>query len=138
MSAATIAAAAAPIADFQQVRFDRALADLGAAAPDARVALDERTGLAIGIDAEVRMPMPAAAQALPAMDRAAAASVLFLDQFGPLVGVAGWHVLEPRFASPIGDTVWLTFEARCERHGTRLINVCASGDMVRHVRVERS
>ena len=81
--------------------------------------------------------MPAAARALPDNDRAAAASVLFLDQFGSLFGIAGWHVLEPRFATPMGNTIWFTFAATTRR-GEQLVNVCAEGDIVRHVRVERS
>jgi hypothetical protein len=129
--------AAAPIADFAQVRFDRALADLQLHDPRARVALDAELGLAIGADVTVPMPMPAAARALPRADQAAAASVLFLDQFGALFGVAGWHVLEPRFASPMGSTIWFTFAASTATRGEVLVNVCADGDIVRHVRVER-
>ena len=135
MSAAPTAAAA-PIADLEQVRFDRALMDLQVHDARARVALDSTTGLAIGVDATVRISMPAAARALPASDRAAAASVLFLDQFGSLFGIAGWHVLEPRFASPLGSTIWFTFAATTAR-GELLVNVCADEDTVRHVRVER-
>jgi hypothetical protein len=128
--------AAAPIADFTQIRFDRALAELQVHDSRARVALDADLGLAIGADVNVPMSMPAAARALPEADRAAAASVLFLDQFGALFGVAGWHVLEPRFASPMGSTIWFTFAAQTSR-GEILVNVCAEGDVVRHVRVER-
>jgi hypothetical protein len=127
---------AAPIADLDQTRFDRALEDLQFADHRARVALDKETALAIGVDANVRLAMPAAAQALPASDRAAAASVLFLDQFGPLFGVAGWHVLEPRMAAPLGSTIWFTFAAET-RHGEILVSVCADDDVIRHVRVER-
>ncbi len=129
--------AAAPIADIEQVRFDRALAELQLHDPRARVALDSAHGLAIGADLNVPMSMPAAARALPESDRSAAASVLFLDQFGAMFGIAGWHVLEPRFASPMGSTIWFTFAARTRR-GEILVNVCADGDVVRHVRVERS
>lgn len=129
--------AAAPIADIEQIRFDRALADLQLHDPRARVALDFERGLAIGVDVNVPMSMPAAARALPDNDRAAAASVLFLDQFGSLFGIAGWHVLEPRFATPMGNTIWFTFAATTRR-GEQLVNVCAEGDIVRHVRVERS
>lgn len=129
--------AAAPIADFEQVRFDRALADLQLHDPRARVALDSTSALAVGADVNVPMSMPAAARALPETDRAAAASVLFLDQFGALFGVPGWHALEPRFATPMGSTIWFTFAATTRR-GEVLVNVCADGDVVRHVRVERS
>lgn len=128
--------AAAPIADLEQVRFDRALEDLQLHDDRARVALDSDTALAVGVDVEVRMSMPAAARALPESDRAAAASVLFLDQFGALFGIAGWHVLEPRFASPLGSTIWFTFAAQSSR-GEVLVNVCADADVIRHVRVER-
>jgi hypothetical protein len=128
--------AAAPIADFTQARFDRALEDLHDCDPRARVALDSECGTAIGADVNVPMPMPAAARALPETDRAAAASVLFLDRFGAMFGIAGWHVLEPRFASPMGTTIWFTFAARTTR-GEVLVNVCADGEIVRHVRVER-
>jgi hypothetical protein len=130
------APAAAPIADLEQVRFDRALEDLQLHDARARVALDSETGLAVGVDATVRMVMPAAARALPTSDRSAAASVLFLDQFGAMFGIAGWHVLEPQFASPLGPTIWFTFEAKTAR-GAILVNVCADEDTVRHVRVER-
>ncbi len=129
--------AAAPIADFTQARFDRALEDLHECDPRARVALDADRGLAIGADVNVPMPMPSAARALPESDRAAAASVLFLDRFGPMFGIAGWHVLEPRFASPVGSTIWFTFAADTPR-GEILVNVCAHDEVVRHVRVERS
>jgi hypothetical protein len=138
---ATPAQSATPITDFDQVRFDRALADLQLHDPRARVALDSSSALAVGADVNVPMSMPAAAQALPESDRAAAASVLFLDQFGALFGIAGWHVLEPRFASPMGSTIWFTFAATMPagRHQRELlVNVCADGDVVRHVRIERS
>lgn len=128
--------AAAPIADLEQVRFDRALEELQLHDVRARVALDTETGLAVGVDVHVRMSMPAAARALPSSDRSAAASVLFLDEFGALFGIAGWHVLEPRFASPLGSTIWFTFAATSPR-GEVLVNVCADDDVVRHVRVER-
>lgn len=128
--------AAAPIADLEQVRFDRALEDLQLHDAKARVALDSETGLALGVDVSVPMSMPAAARALPASDRSAAASVLFLDQFGALFGIAGWHVLEPRFASPLGSSIWFTFAASTRR-GELLVNVCADDDVIRHVRVER-
>ncbi|MBC7462109.1 MAG: hypothetical protein H7287_12165 [Thermoleophilia bacterium] len=132
-----LAAAAAPIADMEQARFDRALGDLHFADPRARVSLSEDTALAVGFDGDVKLAMPAAAQALPESDRAAAAAVLFLDQFGSLFGIAGWHVLDPRYASPLGTTVWFTFAA--ETHvGDLLVNVCAEGDTVKHVRIERS
>lgn len=129
--------AAAPIADIEQVRFDRALAELQLHDPRARVALDSDCGLAVGVDVNVPMSMPAAARALPQSDQSAAACVLFVDQFGALFGIAGWHVLEPRFASPMGSTIWFTFAAQTRR-GEVLVNVCADGDVVRHVRVERS
>ena len=134
---ATPAPAAAPIADLEQARFDRALIDLQLSDPKARVALDSTTGLAVGVDVDVRVSMPAAARALPASDRAAAASVLFLDQFGSLFGIAGWHVLDPRNASPLGTTIWFTFEAKT-RQGELLVNVCTDDDVVRHVRIERA
>lgn len=135
-------AVAAPITDLEQVRFDRALVDLQAEDPRARVALDADTGLAVGVDVNVPMPMPAAARALPESDRAAAASVLFLDRFGALFGIAGWHVLEPRFASPVGSTIWFTFAAavppgRARSGDEVLVNLCADQDVVRHVRIER-
>lgn len=141
MSSAVVTAAFAPIADIQQVRFDRALELLHEADPAARVALDDRTGLAIGLDVNVAMPMPQAALALPAIDRAAASAVLFLDRYGALVGVSGWHALDPQFASPVGETVWFTFAVEDPTHPERasfLVNVCADGEAVRHVRVERS
>ncbi len=119
------------------MKFDRALAELQLHDPRARVALDSDCGLAIGADVNVAMSMPAAARALPESDRSAAASVLFLDQFGAMFGVAGWHVLEPRFASPMGSTIWFTFAAETRR-GEVLVNVCAEGEVVRHVRVERN
>lgn len=141
MTAAPVAASA-PIVDLEQVRFDRALVELQAADPRARVALDAETGLAVGVDVNVPMAMPAAARALPESDRAAATSVLFLDRFGALFGIAGWHTLEPRFASPVGSTIWFTFAAtvppgRARSGNELLVNVCADGDVVRHVRVER-
>lgn len=128
--------AAAPIADLEQVRFDRALQELQEHDPRARVALDSDTGLAVGVDTQVRMSMPPAARALPTSDRAAAASVLFLDQFGSLFGIAGWHVLEPRHASPLGSTIWFTFAAQLRTREV-LVSVCADEDVVRHVRLER-
>ena len=130
------APAAAPICDLEQVRFDRALEELNGEDPRARVALDTDSALAIGADVNVPIAMPAAARALPESDRAAAASVLFLDRFGAMFGIAGWHVLEPRFASPMGSAIWFTFAAQ-SRRGEILVNVCADGDVVRHVRVER-
>ena len=127
-------ASAAPIADIEQARFDRTLIDLQLADPAARVALSEDTGLAIGMDANVRMAMPEASRMLSTTDRAAAASVLFLDQHGGLFGVPGWHSLEPRYASPLGSTIWFTFAARTRR-GEVLVNVCTKDDTVLHVRV---
>lgn len=134
------APAAAPIADLEQVRFDRALEDLQELDPAARVALDQDTGLAVGVDVHAGIDMPAAARALPESDRAAAASVLFLDRFGALFGIAGWHVLEPRCASPLGTTLWFTFAARpagASSGEELMVNVCAQANVVRHVRVER-
>jgi len=137
MTTSHLRAAAEPIADMEQARFDRALGDLHYADPKARVALSQDTALAVGFDGEVRLAMPAAAQALPESDRAAAAAVLFLDQYGSLFGIAGWHVLEPRYASPLGATTWFTFAA--ETHvGELLVNVCAEADTVKHVRVEHT
>jgi hypothetical protein len=106
--------AAAPIADFAQVRFDRALADLQLHDPRARVALDAERGLAIGADVTVPMPMPAAARALPREPTsAAAASVLFLDQFGALFGVAGLACTRAALRVPDGldDLVHLRGDA---------------------------
>lgn len=123
------------IADFAQAGFDRALAELQLADPRARVALDTHTGLAIGVDVEVPISMPGAAQALPDGDRAAAASVLFLDRFGQLFGIAGWHVLEPLTVSPLGSTLWFSFRARMA-DGTRTVNICADTNTIRHVRLE--
>lgn len=136
---ASLRATAAPIADLAQARFDRALADLHDADPAARVALDAESGLAVGLDVNVPMKLPPMASSLPGTDRAAAAAVLFLDRFGGLFGLPGWHVLEPRAASPLGRTTWFTFAARREREGDgeMLINVCADEDVVKHVRVER-
>jgi hypothetical protein len=131
-------AAAAPIADLEQIRFDRALVELQISDPRARVALDNESGLAIGVDADVRVQMPAAARALPSSDRAAAAAVLFLDMHAALFGINGWHDLSPQFATPLGDAIWFTFEAKTPHRGTLLVNVCAQDDTVRHVRVERS
>ncbi|MCW2961985.1 MAG: hypothetical protein JWM90_2372 [Thermoleophilia bacterium] len=130
-------AAAAPIADLEQVRFDRALIELQISDPAARVALDSDTGLAVGVDGEIRVSMPSAARALPETDRSAAAAVLFLDMHGALFGINGWHDLDPQYASPIGNSIWFTFEAKTQR-GTLLVNVCAEDDTVRHVRIERS
>jgi hypothetical protein len=131
-------AAAAPIADLEQVRFDRALIELQLSDPAARVALDAETGLAVGVDADVRVTMPSAARALPETDRAAAAAVLFLDTHGALFGINGWHDLDPQFASPLGSSIWFTFEAKTQHRGTLLVNVCAEDDTVRHVRIERT
>lgn len=133
-AAASSTTAAAPIADLDQARFDRSLAELQIADPSARVALDDQSGLAVGMDAVVQLAMPEAAKALLSSDRAAAASVLFLDQYGGLFGIAGWHALEPRFASPLGSMIWFTFAART-RHGEILVNVCTKDDTVLHVRV---
>ena len=135
-SAHTARAAAAPIADLEQARFDRAAAELQAADPRARVALDDTSGLAVGVDVNVPVEMPLAARALPGSDRAAAAAVLFLDRFGALFGIPGWQALEPRSAAPVGRSTWFSFAATTRR-GTLTVNVCADEDVVRHVRVER-
>lgn len=132
-----LSAAVPPVADFAQAAFDRALAELQLADPTARVALDTQTGLAIGVDVEVEMSMPGAARALPTSDRASAAAVLFLDRFGQLFGIPGWHVLDPLTVSPLGSTLWFAFRAHTTV-GTRTVNVCADANTIRHVRVETS
>jgi hypothetical protein len=135
---AAIAAVPSPapaVHDLSHIRFDRALADLHDTDPRARVALDTETGLAHGVDGTFQMTMPAAAQALPGSDRAAAAAVLFLDRFGGLFGIAGWHVLSPVSASPLGRSLWFAFEATTSE-GTITAHVCADEDTVKHVRIE--
>ena len=130
------AASPTPIAELAHVRFDRALEDLQEVDSRARVALDTQSGLARGVDANVPMPMPMAARSLPGSDRAAAAAVLFLDQFGGLFGIAGWHVLKPVSASPLGRSIWFAFEATTAG-GTIEAHVCADEDVVKHVRVQQ-
>ena len=135
---AAIAAVPSPAPEVHSLgdlRFDRALADLNDTDPRARVALDTKTGLAHGVDGTFQMTMPAAARALPGSDRAAAASVLFLDRFGGLFGIAGWHVLSPLSASPLGRSVWFAFEAKTAA-GIVTAHVCADEDTVKHVRIE--
>lgn len=138
-SAARISLAAEPAPatlHMSHVRFDRALGELQQLDSRARVALDADTGLATGIDGTFRMPMPPAARSLPGSDRAAAASVIFLDRFGGLFGIPGWHVLSPLSASPLGRSVWFAFEAQV---GNDVItaHVCADEDTVKYVRIER-
>ena len=118
------------------MRFDRALEDLQDTDPRARVALDTETGLARGVDGNFPMPMPTAAKSLPGSDRAAAAVVLFLDQYGGLFGIPGWHALRPLSASPLGRSIWFAFEARTP-NGTVEAHVCADEDVVKHVRIQR-
>jgi hypothetical protein len=124
----------AQIADFQHARFDRALERLHDADPLARVALDARTGVAKGFDGTVELAMPPGAASLPASDRAAAAAVLFLDGYGDVFGIPGWHVLKPRSASPLGSSIWFAFDADL---GDRTVtaHVCADAELVRHVRI---
>lgn len=122
------------VADLQHVRFDKALAKLHEMDDFARVTLDTQTGLAVGVDGLFGMTMPSAAKILPATDRAAAAAVLFLDRFGALFGIAGWHVLSPVSAAPIGSALWFTFEAKTS-DGKLSVNVCADEEIVTHVRV---
>lgn len=138
-SSGAIAAVADPqprVHELEHARFDRALADLHHLDPRAKVALDTVTGLATGLDGSFPMAMPAAARALPGSDKAAASAVLFLDRFGGLFGIAGWHVLSPLSASPLGRTLWIAFEATTP-HGVITAHVCAEEDTVTHVRIER-
>jgi hypothetical protein len=124
------------VADLEQARFDRALELLHDLDPGARVSLDTRTGLARGTDGSFTIPMPAAAKRLPQNDRADAAAVLFLDRYGALFGLPGWHVLTPQSASPVGHTMWFTFDGEL-RDGTKVsAHVCTDCDTVTHVRVE--
>lgn len=132
---AHLSAVAPAVHDLSHIRFDRALADLHDTDPRARVALNTDTGLARGVDGTFPMAMPAAARALPGSDRAAAAAVLFLDRFGGMFGIAGWHVLSPLSASPLGRSVWFAFEASTP-DGTVTAHVCADEDTVKHVRIE--
>lgn len=124
------------VADMGHLRFDRALVDLQSTDPTARVALDIHTGLAKGVDGRFPMPMPAAARALPGSDRAAAAAVLFLDRFGGVFGIPGWHVLKPLSASPLGRSIWFAFEARLGTE-TVVAHVCADEETVKYARIER-
>jgi hypothetical protein len=126
----------AQIADFQHARFDRALERLHDADPLARIALDAESGIAKGFDGHVELPMPIAAASLPASDQAAAAAVLFLDGFGDVFGIPGWHVLRPRSASPLGASIWFAFDADLGSGRTVTAHVCAEGATVRHVRIE--
>jgi hypothetical protein len=125
----------AAVTELAHLRFDRALEELQSVDGRARVAMDVDTGLAIGIDGAFPMPMPAAARNLPGSDRAAAAAVLFLDQFGGLFGIPGWHVLKPLSASPLGRSIWFTFEAQACGEKVNA-HVCADEDTVKHVRIE--
>jgi hypothetical protein len=123
--------------DIAHARFDRALAELQSFDARARVALDTDTGLAKGVDGTFQMPMPPAARDLPGSDRAAAAAVLFLDRFGGMFGIPGWHVLRPLHASPLGRSIWFAFEAAVARDETVTIHVCADEETVKYARVER-
>lgn len=125
----------AEISDLQHVRFDRALEKLQELDPQAQVALDTDTGLAIGTDGNFSVAMPAAAMALPGSDRAAAAAVLFLDNYGDLFGIPGWHSLHPTSASPLGRAIWFSFEATTGA-GVITAHVCADEHIVKHVRIE--
>lgn len=126
----------APISRLDEARFDRALEALHDVDSRARVALDTDSGLAVGIDGSFPVPMPTTAAELPGSDRAAAAAVLFLDRFGALFGIAGWHVLTPVAASPLGRTIWFSFDADTP-DGTLGVHVCADEEVVKHVRIER-
>lgn len=129
--------ALAPVVQMHELRFDRALARLRLADDTARVTLDTESGLAIGLDAEVVIPMPPAAQALPASDRAAAAAVLFIDRYGDLFGVPGWHAVEPKSAAPLGERIWFEFAATTTTGTSVEVYVCSDEASVRFVRIER-
>ena len=125
------------VSELEYARFDRALERLQSADPHSRVALDDQTGLAVGLDGAFRVPVPATVRSLPGTDRAAAASVLFLDRYGAVFGIPGWHCLEPVSASPLGRTMWFGFNARIAPGRTLAVHVCADEDTVKHVRIER-
>lgn len=122
------------VISMQHARFDKALARLNELDDHASVALDTETGVAVCIDGMFGMEMPTAARALPNSDRAAAAAVLFLDQFGALFGIAGWHVLHPVSASPIGSSIWFVFDADTA-YGRKRVHICTDEQMVISVRL---
>ncbi len=126
----------AEITDLNHIRFDRALVRLSDADPNSRIALDNESGLATGVDGHFEVRLPPAARELPGTDRAAAAAVLFLDEHGDLFGIPGWHVLSPESASPLGRSMWFGFRVN---HGPEPFNVhvCADEQVVKHVRIER-
>ena len=126
----------AEVTDLQHMRFDRALERLHDADPHSRVALDSSSGLANGVDGSFEIDLPPAARELPGTDRAAAAAVLFIDEYGDVFGVPGWHVLTPDSASPLGRSMWFSFTATIgpEKLG---VHVCADEQVVKHVRIER-
>lgn len=126
----------ADIAELCHVRFDRALAQLHDVDQRARVSLDTATGLANGVDGSFPVSMPPAARELPGGDRAAAAAVLFLDRYGPIFGIPGWHVLSPQSVSPLGRAIWFCFRATTA-DGVLTAHVCADEETVKHVRIER-
>lgn len=127
----------ASVASLSHARFDRAVAELHELDHRARVALDTDTGLVRGADGTFVMELTSAVRALSRADQAAAASVLFLDRVGSAFGLAGWHVLTPEAASPLGDTIWFTFIADTDEGEVR-VHICADGQIIRHVRVERA
>jgi hypothetical protein len=88
-----------------------------------------------GVDGCFEMELTAAIRALPESDQAAAASVLFLDRVGAAFGLAGWHVLTPEAASPLGSTIWFTFTAEADSGPVR-VHVCAEAHRILHVRIE--
>ncbi len=127
----------AEISAIASARFERALHALYLIDPVCRVALHTDDALAVGLDGTFPIDMPIAARTLPSSDRAAAAAVLFLDKYGALFGIPGWHALSPTTASPLGTTIWFTFnaEAAC---GEVTVRICADDDVIRAVRIERS
>lgn len=131
-----IAPGGAQIADLQHVRFDRALALLREIEPAARVTLDTVTGLATKIDGRFQIDLPPDAKSQPESEQAAAAAVLFVEHFGSLFGVPGWHSLQPVSASPLGRSTWFHFDARTFERETVRISVCADARGVSGARVE--
>lgn len=125
----------ASVAHLSHARFDRAVAELNELDHRARVALDTETGMVRGVDGCFEMELTSAIRALPETDQAAAASVLFLDRVGAAFGLAGWHVLTPEAASPLGSTIWFTFTADADAGPVR-VHVCADAHRILHVRVE--
>lgn len=127
----------AEISAIASARFERALHALYLVDPVCRVALHTEDALAVGLDGTFPVEMPIAARTLPSSDRAAAAAVLFLDRYGALFGIAGWHALSPTTASPLGTTIWFTFDAQAAC-GDVTVRICADDDVIRAVRIERS